>query len=108
MGVAETLPPIVYKVRNGSITDDSYASLIGYDDNPPFTDEQIDIVAQALAETRIELRSEIEVMIANAMSEVKERISRIEGQLDVLMMLLSGDGGIKSLEATERKLKVSR
>jgi hypothetical protein len=105
--------PIVYKVHAGDLSDDSNDVSGSYYDNPPFTDEQIDIVALALAETRIELRNnllaETQAMIAEAMTEIRERVATIEGQLSALMTLLSGDSS-RSIEASEtiRKLKVGR
>jgi hypothetical protein len=105
--------PIVYKVHAGDLSDDSNDVSGSYDGNPPFTDEQIDIVALALAETRIELRNDLlaetQVMIAAAMSETRERVATIEGQLSVLMTLLGGDSS-RSFEASEtiRKLKLGR
>jgi hypothetical protein len=116
MTAANTLPPIIYKVRDGRISDDSnasYDSLISCDDNPPFTDEQIDIVALALAETRTELRNnllaETQAMVADATSEIRERVATIEGQLSALMTLLGGDSR-RSFVASEtiRKLKVGQ
>jgi hypothetical protein len=101
--------PIVYKVHAGDLIDDSNDVSSSYYDNPPFTDEQIDIVALALAETRIDLRTETQAMIAASMSEIRERVATIEGQLSALMTLLGGDSS-RSIEASEtiRKLKVGR
>jgi hypothetical protein len=101
--------PIIYKVHAGDHSDDSGS----YDDDPPFTDEQIDIVALALAEMRIELRNDLrtetQATIAGAMGEIRERVAMIEGQLSALMTLLGGDS-TRSYEASEtiRKLKVGR
>jgi hypothetical protein len=97
---------VVYKVHAGNLSDDNSGS---YDDNVPFTEEQIDIVAQALADTRIDLQTKTQAMIATATSEIRERVAMIEGHLSALMTLLGGDS-TRSFEASEtiRKLKVGR
>jgi hypothetical protein len=48
-------------------------------------------------------------MIAAAMSEIRERVATIEGQLSALIMLLGGDS-TRSIEASETisKLKLGR
>jgi hypothetical protein len=111
MRAADALPPIVYKVHDAGISDGGYGSdgiSIGYDD-PPFTDEQIDIVAQALAQSRTEVRTEMQEL-ADLLAAIRERVATIEGQLSVLMALLGSNSRTdKTVEESEvvRKLKVS-
>jgi hypothetical protein len=103
---------IIYKTHNALDRDTgngNNGSLIGYDDQPPFTDEQIDIVARAMAQSRDELRTEMQEL-ADSLAAIRERVATIEGQLSVLMTLLGGDNkAVKMVEASEvvRKLKVS-
>jgi hypothetical protein len=112
MGAAEELPSIVYKVRDAGISDSGNGSdefSIGYDDQPPFTEEQIDIVARALAQSRTEVSTEMQEL-ADSFAAIRERVATIEGQLSVLMTLLGGDSkAVKTVEASEvvRKLRVS-
>jgi hypothetical protein len=101
---------IIYKTHNALDRDagnGDNGSLIGYD--PPFTDEQIDIVARALAQSQGELRTEMQEL-ADSLAAIRERVATVEGQLSVMMTLLGGDSRTdKTVEASEvvRKLKVS-
>ena len=75
-------PMIIHKEYTGKqpqlIPDDS--------DQPPlFSDEQIDVVAQALADLRIEMRGEFQDM---AVGPLTEAVAVLQGQVSVLMNLI--------------------
>jgi hypothetical protein len=97
------LPPIVHKTVFGN--ESAFPATAENAVAPPFTDEQVDIVAVVLAE----LRQETEAAIAEALTPLRERIASIEGQLTVLMTLLGADAS-RSIEASEviRKIKVAK
>ena len=78
-------PPIVHKTVFGN--ESAFPATAENAVAPPFTDEQVDIVAVVLAE----LRQETEAAIAEALTPLRERIASIEGQLTVLMTLLGAD-----------------
>jgi hypothetical protein len=67
---------------------------------PPFNDEQMDIIAAALAETKMDLQARID----DATATLSQRLAVLEGKLDLLTNLL----GNKSYEASEviRKIRV--
>jgi len=48
----------------------------------------IDVMAEALSETRIDLRSEFSAMVEKAQAPLREHIARLEGQLAMLLTLL--------------------
>jgi hypothetical protein len=60
---------------------------------PPFSDDQIDTLADAIAQLR---------------DEFNERIATLEGQLSMLMTVIGNGAGAKEFEASEvvRKLRV--
>jgi hypothetical protein len=79
------------------------------------SDEALDVIAAALAETRAELRDEIQAAIDKAVTELRgeqgihEAIAELRGQLAAVMNLVGNGNGVKLFEAeqTVRKLKVS-
>lgn len=79
----------------------------GDDVPPPFTDEQTELLADTLAQFRMDFRSELEDMMDAAVAPLRERIANLEGQLSMLTNLLNGNGS-RSFEASEviRKLNV--
>ena len=107
------MPRLVYKTRENHIDDTEV--LPGDNDQWPMaSDELLDVIAAALAETRAELRDEWQAAIAKAVTELRgekdlhEAIAELRGQLAAVMNLL-GNNGPKLFEAeqTVRKLKVS-
>jgi hypothetical protein len=74
---------------------------------PPFTDEQTELLADTLAQFRMDFRMELEDMMDAAVAPLRERIATLEGQLSMLTNLLNGNGN-RSFEASEviRKLNV--
>jgi hypothetical protein len=109
MRAADTLPPIIYKIHEGSITDGgtvSNVSLVGDE----FTDFQVDVIAQVIAELRNEFESTMNSAIADAIAPLRESIARLEGQMTALIAMIGGDSrAVKTVEASEvvRKLPVS-
>jgi hypothetical protein len=106
------LPHIVYKVREGSGGD---TDVLPGDNDPVLSDEALDVIAAALAETRAELRAEWHAAIDKAVTELRgekgmhEAIAELRGQLAALMNLVGNGNGGKLFEAeqTIRQLKVS-
>jgi hypothetical protein len=78
-----------------------------------FSDEQIDTIAQALAELRADLRDEWQAAIDKAITELRgekdlhEAIAELRGQLAVVMNLFGNGPKLFEAEQTVRKLKVS-
>ena len=99
-------PMIIHKEYTGKqpqlIPDDS--------DQPPlFSDEQIDVVAQALADLRIEMRGEFQDMVDTAVGPLTEAVAVLQGQVSVLMNLIGSlvnNNTVK--EASETKTKTVR
>ena len=98
-GLGYLVPDIIHKEYTGKQlpiddTNNDYVEL------PPLTDEQIDIIAAALADIKLDLQSRIE----DAIAPLVQRISVLEGQLSLMTTLL----GTKSFEASEviRKIRV--
>jgi hypothetical protein len=82
-------------------------------DQPPlFSDEQIDVVAQALADLRIEMRGEFQDMVDTAVGPLTEAVAVLQGQVSVLMNLIGsivGNNNNNSVkEANETKTKTVR
>ena len=109
-----SLPHIVRKTRESN--SDGTDVLPGDNDQwPMFSDEQLDVIAAALAETRVELRDEWRAAIDKAITELRgerdlhEAIAELRGQLAAVMNLVGNGNGPKLFEAeqTVRKLKVS-
>jgi hypothetical protein len=88
MAVTRYDPPIVHKTIDNAQYPD-------YSDEPPptedpplgFTDEQMDAMAQVIADTRMEFQG----MIDQANAPLRERIAMLEGQVQTLLQVLGGD-----------------
>ena len=95
-----TQPAVVYKDYTGK--QPSLPSVADNGDEPPlFSDEQIDVVAQALAGLRLEFQEMIDDATAQ-LRAMEQRVAVLEGQLSVMMNLINtivGNG--KSIEASE-------
>ena len=82
------------------------------EDQPMSTDDMImiDAVAQALAETRSQLRDEFQSMIEDAVSPLTEQIAMLQGQVGVLLNLINAIVGNNNTvkEASETKTKTVR
>ena len=101
-----TLPSVIYKDFVGK-----QPSLdVNGDEPPPFTDEQVDIVAAAMAELRVEMRIEFQDMLDSALGSLTEQLATVQGQVSVLLNLIgalvngnnNGNGSSsKSVEAIE-------
>lgn len=114
------LPTIVHKEYTGrqpALVDDNN----GNGNEPPlFSDEQIDVVAAAMAELRIAMRDEFATMIENTMGSLTEQVATLQGQMSVMMNLINtivSNGNnkgndTKSIEASEvkttRRVRVRR
>jgi hypothetical protein len=105
-------PRIVYKMRE----DNGDGPLPSNNDQwPVLSDEALDVIAAALAETRADLRDEWQVAIDKAITELRgerdlhEVIAELRGQLAAVMNLVGNGNGPKLFEAeqTIRKLRVS-
>jgi hypothetical protein len=107
MQATRTMPPTIHKTNM-----DARRVLLSDDGNgngdpeppPPLSDEALDILAQVLAQIRLDFQAAIE----DAVAPLNQRIAVLEGQISILTSLLSSDS--KSIEATEttRKLHVQR
>ena len=54
-----------------------------FDDQPPFTDDQIDIVATVIAQIRTDMQNTID----DAVGPLRERIAMLEGQVNMLVAM---------------------
>jgi hypothetical protein len=93
-------PHIVYKTRENHSDDTDV--LPGHNDQwPPFNDEQIDIIARALAGMRDEWQAAIEKAITELRGEkdLHEAIAELRGQLAAVMNLFGN--GPKLFEAEQ-------
>jgi hypothetical protein len=90
-------PQLVFKDGPGKV-------IRQIDDQPPLTDDLVDALAQVL----VELRKDCRVMIDEVVTPLRERVAVLEGQLAMLVNMLGGNNGGKSLEASEviRKVRV--
>jgi hypothetical protein len=97
------MPAIIHKTNMDAgrvlLTDDGDN---GDTEPPPLTDEQMDILAQVLAQIRLDFQSAIDDVVA----PLKDRILTLEAQISLLTNLLSDTS--RSIEASEtvRKLHV--
>jgi hypothetical protein len=73
-------------------------TMVTGDDEPIFTDAQLDVLAEGLAEFRTEMRNEI----ATAVAPLAERIVRLEGQVRTLLQIIAGGDGNRTLDAPKR------
>ena len=99
------MPAIVYKVLDNSPAEDP-APLNGYKspdepEPPPFSDEQMDIIAATLAGLREEMRAEF----ADTLAVMREKLARCEG---MLLGMLGGEQSDRSLEVTSKPKPKSR
>jgi hypothetical protein len=82
------------------------------EDQPMSTDDMImiDAVAQALAETRSQLRTEFQSMIDDAVGPLTEAVAVLQGQVSVLMNLIGSlvSNGNSVKEASETRTKTVR
>ena len=83
----------------------------------PFNDEQMDIIAGALAQSSIALRNEMQAAIDKAVTELRaeknlhEAVAELRGQMAAVLGLLGNNRSeSNSIEASEtiRKLSVAR
>ena len=67
-----------------------------------FTEDQVEVIAQVIAE----IRGEYQDAIAEAVAPLRDRILALEAQLSMLTTLIGGNG--KSFEASEviRKIRM--
>jgi hypothetical protein len=100
-------PVIVHKEYTGR-----QPSLADGDDQPLSTDDMIEALAQALAETRIQLRDEFQSMVNEAVGPLTEQVAVLQGQVNVLLSLIGsivGNNNNSSVkEASETKIKTVR
>jgi hypothetical protein len=108
------MPVIVHKKyvgnRPSSATNDS-RKVSRRHDTPPengdsqslfFSDEQIDALAQVLAQTRTELRMDFQNMLDDATGLLRERVAALEGQLSMMTSLIANDKSKSFVEASEK------
>jgi hypothetical protein len=98
------MPSIIHKINDNALILPDDSSDTNDDVEPPmFSDEQLDVLAQAMAEINLGIQTRIE----DATLALRERIAVLEGKLDLLTMLL---GNSKTFEASEviRKLRVQQ
>jgi hypothetical protein len=107
-----TQPAVVYKDYTGKqpsrVLDDTNGN--GNGELPPLlSDEQIDVFAQVLAETRSQVRDEFQAMVADAVGPLTEAVAVLQGQVSVLMNLIGGRVNNNTVkEASETKTKTVR
>jgi hypothetical protein len=101
------MPMIVYKEYSGRQRPLTSVAHNGDEQPLQFSDDQIDVLAQAL----VDLRSEFQSMVDDAISPLRERLAWLEGEIAMLTTLLGNNNSSnnsRSFEASEiiRKLKV--
>ena len=100
-------PVIVHKEYTGR-----QPSLANGDDQPLSTDDMIEALAQALAETRIQLHDEFQSMVNEAVGPLTEQVAVLQGQVNVLLSLIGsivGNNNNSSVkEASETRTKTVR
>jgi hypothetical protein len=94
-----SMPEIVHKTTIQKDTRVSFSN--NGDDTLTFTDDQVEQLADVLAQYRLELQAEID----DAIAPLRERIAVLEGQLAILASLLSEGRSFKASE-TIRELQV--
>lgn len=101
-------PMIIHKEYTGKqppLLDDTN----GNGEPPLFSDEQIDMIAQALADLRVEFQSTID----DAVGPLTEQVAVLQGQLNVLLSLIgslvnNNNNSNSVKEASETKIKTVR
>ena len=109
-----TLPTIVHKEYTGK--QPALDSNGNGDEPPPFTDEQIDIVAAAMAELSSSLRTEFQDTRDATMAPWTEAVAVLQAQMNIVLSLIAnnnnsnGNSSSKTIEASEtvRKVRVRR
>lgn len=111
-----TLPNIIHKeyTRQPALIDDTNGN--GNDQLQLLTDDLIDALAQALAETRNELRVEFQAIVDTAMASLTEEVAVLQAQMNIVLSLIAnnnnsnGNSSSKTIEASEtvRKVRVRR
>jgi hypothetical protein len=77
----------------------------------PIDDDMIEALAQALAETRIQLRDEFQSMVNEAIGPLTEQVAVLQGQVSVLLNLIGsivGNNNSSVKEASETRTKTVR
>jgi hypothetical protein len=102
-------PAMIYKVKPDArvrrqVVDDPGDST---DDVPPFSDSQMDTIAELMAMIRNDMRDEFRAIVDAALAPLRERIASVEGSLSTLTGIIGNDSS-RSVEASEvvRKLRV--
>lgn len=110
-----TLPSIIYKDFVGK--QPALDSNGNNNDLPPMSsDEMIDAMAQALAQTRDDLRAEFQDTLDAAMAPWTEAVAVLQAQMNIVLSLIANNNnngnGTKSIEADEvrttRRVRVRR
>ena len=111
-----TLPNIIHKeyTRQPALIDDTNGN--GNDQLQLLTDDLIDALAQALAETRNELRVKFQAMVDTAMAPLNEEVAVLQAQMNIVLSLIANNNNSndnsssKTIEASEtvRKVRVRR
>jgi hypothetical protein len=101
-------PVIVHKEYTGR-----QPSLSNGDEPPslPIDDDMIEALAQALPETRIQLRDEFQSMVNEAIGALTEQVAVLQGQVSVLLNLIGsivGNNNSSVKEASETRTKTVR
>jgi hypothetical protein len=84
---SEPLTTIVHKTIDNARQYDMPEDMPVYDAALPFSEEQMDAMAQVIAD----LRTDIQGMIDQANAPLRERIAMLEGQVNTLLQMLGGD-----------------
>jgi hypothetical protein len=66
-----------------------------------FPDEQIDALAEVLAQTRTELRMDFQNMLDAATGLLRERVATLEGQLSMMTNLIANDKSKSFVDCNE-------
>jgi hypothetical protein len=101
------MPMVVHKEYSGIQPPLTTVAHNGDEQPLQFSDDQIDVLAQAL----VDQRSEFQSMVDDAMSPLRERLARLEGEMAMLATLLSNNNNSnnsRNIEASEiiRKVRV--
>jgi hypothetical protein len=99
------VPEIIHKINEDArvlLSDDGNGNGNGDPEPPPLTDEALDVLAQVLAQIKLDIQSAID----DAVAPLRDRIIALEAQISLLTNLLNDSN--KTIEASEtvRKLHV--